>query len=367
MRILYVINGFDPGGAEHGLLTLIRGGFFQEHDLEVIGLCRGRGNLLQPIERALGAEKVSVARDEDRFSVAGFLYAALAVWKAIRRFKPDLVVLSLKQANLIGRLLLVGYPGIRCVSFEHISHYRAKRFQGLYGVLLYLLSFRVNQVWADCQSTLDSTRRYFVRSIERKGSVVPLFVADEHVVAKSDYSLGETIRVVAAGRLVDRKNFDVILKAVLALRDDGLNVVLDIFGEGPERDNIAALTESLGLIRHVKLHGYCPDWVPEAAKGDIFVNTGDTEGFCIVAAEAMLAGLPVVAVDVGGISEYGADRINMLKIARAETAALISALAELIADEDLRRKLGERARLDMLSAYSGEALRRRGSELLQLS
>ena len=45
MRILYVINGFDPGGAEHGLLTLVDSGFFAGHDLKILALCQGRGHL----------------------------------------------------------------------------------------------------------------------------------------------------------------------------------------------------------------------------------------------------------------------------------------------------------------------------------
>ena len=45
MRILYVVNGFDRGGAEHGLLTLVENGAFEQHELRVLALCRGRGDL----------------------------------------------------------------------------------------------------------------------------------------------------------------------------------------------------------------------------------------------------------------------------------------------------------------------------------
>ena len=42
-------------------------------------------------------------------------------------------------------------PRLTCVAFEHIAEYRARRFQGLYGPLLHLLSRRVDEVWADCE------------------------------------------------------------------------------------------------------------------------------------------------------------------------------------------------------------------------
>ena len=54
MRILYVINGFDPGGAEHGLLTLVESGAFEGHDLRVLTFCRGRGDLAERIVATLG-------------------------------------------------------------------------------------------------------------------------------------------------------------------------------------------------------------------------------------------------------------------------------------------------------------------------
>ena len=54
MRILYVVNGFDPGGAEHGLLTLVENGAFEGHDLRVLAFCRGRGDLADKIGARLG-------------------------------------------------------------------------------------------------------------------------------------------------------------------------------------------------------------------------------------------------------------------------------------------------------------------------
>ena len=71
------------------------------------------------------------------------------------------MVLSLKQANVVGRLAALLLPRLTCVAFEHIAEYRARRLQRLYGPLLRLLSTRVDEVWADCGETLEETRRYF--------------------------------------------------------------------------------------------------------------------------------------------------------------------------------------------------------------
>ena len=112
------------------------------------------------------------------------------------------------------------------------------------------------------------------------------------------------------------------------------------------------------------LAGYRQDWYHEAVDHDIFVNLSDTEGFCIVVAEAMAAGLPVIATAVGGMREYGIDGQNMVRLKTLDAATLVSTVERLTADEDLRRRLGERARQDMIAQHSPAAMRARGRTIL---
>lgn len=353
-RILYVINGFDPGGAEHGLLTLVRSGFFAGHDLSVMGLCRGRGALADEIASALGQGRFELVASGDRLTFRDCCLGAVALWRALRRQRPDLVILSLKQANVVGRAVLCAFPRIRCISFEHIARYRARRAERIYGGLLWLLSFRVDEIWADCRETLEATRRYFIAR-RRREAVVPLFQADVGI-QKVDYEIVGPIRIVGAGRLVDRKNFDVLIDAIAQLRGEGGDVRLDIFGDGPEKETLARKIDAEGLGEAVRLLGHVERWLAQAASCDIFVNMSDTEGFCIVVAEALSAGLPVIATNVGGIRDYGVDGMNMLKLPAVDAALLASAVGRLVADKELRRGLGEHGRADMWRDYSAEAI-----------
>lgn len=363
MRILYFINGFDPGGAEHGLLTLVESGFFSGHDLHVMGICRGRGGLADALRGSLGEGKLKIVDDREDLTLRACVAAAFALAREIRRFRPDVVVLSLKQANVVGRFVLQAFPGPRCVSFEHISRYRARRAEAVYGKLLAALSGRVDEVWSDCEETLEATRPYF-RKPSRREAVVPLFRVRPGGAVKTDYSAGALLRIAAAGRLVDRKNFDRLILAVKALIGRGTPAALTIFGDGPEHERLKGLISNSGLEAHVRLAGYRDRWFEEAADSDLFVNASDTEGFCIVVAEAMSVGLPVVATDVGGIREYGRDNENMLKVADAGIEALLAAIQELAGDEKLRRSLGQHAREDICRRYSEEGIRERGRSVL---
>ena len=361
MRLLYVINGFDPGGAEHGLLTLVEQGFFDGHDLRVLAFCHGRGPLADRIRAALGDERVLIVNAGNRLSTRACVAGAWAVWQQFRRWEPDVAILSLKQANVIGRAVAVLFPSIRCVSFEHIERYQARRFGWVYQYLLYALSWRVEEIWADCQQTLDATGQYFTARA-RRHFVVPLFTAHDHHPVKTDYEQTGAFRVAAAGRLVARKNFARLIEAAAELAAHR-TLYVDIFGDGPERAALQARIERCGLAECVHLHGYRPDWLEAATAADVFVNLSDNEGFCIVVAEAMSAGLPVVATNVGGIREYGIDRTNILTLPEADPGRVVATLDALSRDPGRRAALGRAARAHMRRLYEPEAFRQLGRKI----
>jgi glycosyltransferase involved in cell wall biosynthesis len=360
MRILYVVNGFDPGGAEHGLLTLVENGAFEDHDLRVLAFCRGRGDLADLIAARLG-KRVHFVTNGDTLTLWACAAGFFRILRTSFGFRPQKMVLSLKQANVVGRSAALLMPRLTCVAFEHTADYRAQRFQGLYGPLLRLLSSRVDEVWADSAETLEKTRRYFLPR-RREGHVIPVFIATGHGPFKTEYGLGSGVRLAAAGRLVAGKNLPLLIEAIVQLRAENVDVTLDVYGEGPERRAIEALLVERDLLDRVTLHGYRSDWLRQTTDADIFLNLSEVEGFCIVVAEAMLAGLPVIAVDVGGIRDYGRDGENMLKLPAPDAQGTRIAILRLMGDPSLRERLGRRARADMLQGYDAVACRQQVAE-----
>lgn len=358
MRILYVINSFDPGGAEHGLLTLIESGGFDGHELRVLALCRGRGPLADKFVERLGSEHVRFVSMNERLTLWASALGFFRILITSAFFQPHKLILSLKQANVVGRFAAILMPWMTCVAFEHSALYRARRLPGLYGPLLRLLSWRVNEVWADCTETLEETRCYYLPR-KRACHIISLFSTSAASVSKTDYAIGPVLRLAAAGRLIPEKNVALIVDLVARLRSKGVVARLDIFGDGPEHGALLQQIRAHALQTDVCLRGYCADWIEQLTEADVFINLSEREGFCIVVGQAMSAGLPVIAVDVGGIRDYGRDGENMLKLVAVNLDLACNLVQCLREDASLRERLGQQARTDMLRHYDATACKNR--------
>jgi glycosyltransferase involved in cell wall biosynthesis len=115
-------------------------------------------------------------------------------------------------------------------------------------------------------------------------------------------------------------------------------------GEGPARAAVESEIGRLGLDAFVALTGDRDD-VPELlATSDVFVLSSRSEGGPISVLEAMAAGLPVVASDVGGVREQVDEGVSGLLVPAGDPAALAAALERVLGDPQLRRDLGAAGR-----------------------
>lgn len=171
------------------------------------------------------------------------------------------------------------------------------------------------------------------------------------------------IGVVA--RLDLQKGFEYLFQAVRGLSESypGLKVV--IVGEGPDRAAIDAMIRRLGLEDQVKLAGQRNDMPAVYADMDIFVLPSLNEGLPMTVLEAMAASRPVIATRVGAIPKVVADGHTGLLVEPGDVFGLRGAIFRVLANPDLRRRLGQQARDRVLQHYTSDIMARRYAELYE--
>lgn len=159
-------------------------------------------------------------------------------------------------------------------------------------------------------------------------------------------------RIVAVGRLVEKKGFDVLINAAAELRRRGVNFSVEIIGGGELEDELRARIERLGLGNLVEMTGPLPQ--PEVkrriAGATVFAapcvtgEDGNRDGLPTVLLEAMALGTPSVSTPVTGIPEVIAHGETGLLVREGDALMLARALELLLGDIELGERLARNAR-----------------------
>jgi glycosyltransferase involved in cell wall biosynthesis len=173
-----------------------------------------------------------------------------------------------------------------------------------------------------------------------------------------------TLHVLAVGRMVEKKGFDVLVEACAELRDRGVTFDAAIVGQ-PDRQSqeIEARIARHALVGRVRLPGPMgqQDLLAEYRQASVLCMPSrllpdDRDGIPNVLVEAMAAGTPVVASAVSGIPELVEHEVNGLLVPPEDPAALADALERLHADAALRRAVVEGGRATVGERFDGERL-----------
>jgi len=141
-------------------------------------------------------------------------------------------------------------------------------------------------------------------------------------------------------RLDPIKNHELALRALCKLKDRGINVVMLIVGDGPERQRIENLVGELGLERQVRIVGYSSTPECYVSISDIYLLTSFSEGTSMTLLEAMSLGVAVVATEVGGNPEIITDGQTGCLVPSDDLDALVDVLQGLLSQPEKLSQLG---------------------------
>jgi glycosyltransferase involved in cell wall biosynthesis len=173
----------------------------------------------------------------------------------------------------------------------------------------------------------------------------------------------ERVRLIAVGRHVEKKGFDLLIDAVAMLQVRGLDIECRLIGEdGPVTATLKSRIASAGLTDTVRIDPPEPHarLRQSYAEADIFVlpcridDSGDRDGIPNVLAEAMATGLAVISTNVSGIPEIVRDGENGLLVQPDTVDQLAEAIADLVSDPERRRALGAAASATIQTIFDAD-------------
>lgn len=336
MRIAYVINSVEGGGAALPLPAIVdvlqRGGA----DVRVLALTRRNGRALAPMVAAGLDVLVRDGGDTDHRAAFAWLD------REILAMRPTHIWTSLTRATLLGQL--VGWRRrVPVVSWQHNAYLKPANAR------LLRMTQRLSKLWiGDSEVVTRLTAERLGVSGDRliRWSI---FRADPDAPVAAPWRPGEPVRIGTLGRLHPAKGYDVLIDALARLGPLSVAFEVSIAGDGALRASLEAQARQAGVTT-LRLTGYVDPahYLPTL---HLYVQPSRREGFGIAAHEAMLAGLPVLASAVGQLPHSIRVGETGALVPPGDADALAQALRDLLAAPERLSEMGAASRAAALDRF----------------
>lgn len=337
-RILMAIRPSEGGAFEH-VTSLARGLAAQGHEVALLG---PHGH-----HRGLGLEVIELEIVR-RPSPAADLRAVAGLARAVRDYRPDIVHAHGSKGGVMSRLARLATPRTPLIftphGFAFAGHFARRMEKGAYRVAERALAPLASRTICVCEAEATLARTV--------GAARRVRVVYNGIEPPGEIPVDPTVRVLGAkGPLVgvlsglrSGKGLETMIDALSRLHSAGSHAQLVVAGEGQERDRLERLAAERGVAESVHLLGQSPD--PYAFLGalDVFVLPSWAESFPYSVLEAMAAGRPIVATNVGGVPEAIEDGASGLLVPPRDAPRLTEAVAALLDDGERSTELGKAAK-----------------------
>ncbi|QJI16862.1 MULTISPECIES: glycosyltransferase family 4 protein [unclassified Pseudomonas] len=340
MRIVYVITRSDTmGGASVHLLDLASGA--QKAGHEVVILVGGEGVFLKHAS-ARGIRVVSlkfVVREIDFFKD---MLALFELRKYIKEINPDLIHLHSSKVGILGRVTakLLRIPVVFTAHGWAFTEGVSPRSRAVYKV--------VERVMARFASRIVTVSDYDRNIALRAGIGNDKLISTVHngmPALDKEFSIFQDTalpKMIMVARFDEQKDQLCLIRALESLKD--MQWELEFVGDGPSIFYVRQLVKEIGLEGRVQFSGACDDVPRRLADAQLFLLITNWEGLPLTILEAMRAGLPVIASDVGGVSEAVENEQTGFLVGRNDVDTLSATIRTMLSSAKLRSEMGDAGR-----------------------
>lgn len=287
-KIFHIITSLNIGGTEKFLLTVLRN-LNGKYDFSV-GYLKERGQTADEIDK-LGIP----VKKFNFFSLANFL----------KKNKPQIIHTHLYRANIIGRIAgkISGTPTI-ISSQRSIDGWKNKKLYFIYVLMDNLTSHFCNKIIANSEyakHVLQTREKIYRTEIDVIQNYSPIVLPSLETL--SENNLNHIFKVGFVMRLHKEKGAYLIPEIIKNVMEKNKNIRFSIYGNGPEYNNIQKEIDKYNLTKNIIFFGWQNNIEDIYNNIDLLILPSEEESFPQAALESMSYGVPVIASDVGGVSE----------------------------------------------------------------
>jgi glycosyltransferase involved in cell wall biosynthesis len=348
VRICCIVSSLGAGGAERVISLLANEWAARGRDVTIVTLSVAEADAFE-LDHRVGRLCLDLER-ESRWPGQAVKHNALKI-RSLRRtvasLEPHVVITFVDTVNVLALLSCTGL-GVPVVISErvHPTHNDLGR--------LWSLLRRLTYPRADALVVQSEAIRAWAEGVVpmRRVHVIPNPVGGKFAAGGRQVRSARRSIVLAVGRLVPQKGFDLLIKAFRVLVTRHREWSLVFIGRGPEEAGLRRLAAELLPEGEVSFIGVVKDLQPYYETASICVVPSRFEGFPNVLVEAMASGCAVIAADCpGATSEIVQHGINGLLVPPEDVGALAREMERLVRDDNERTRLGARA-LEVASRFS---------------
>lgn len=332
MKISFVITKAEAGGAQSHVAELIDGVRCNHQ----VCLATGEEGWLTEQARSRDVPVTIIPDLVHPIRPLQDVRACRQVKEWLLREQPDLLHAHSSKAGLVGRIAarMSGIPSV----------FTAHGWAFTDGATMARKLVAMPSEWLAARTGGDIICvSNYDRNLARRYALVPDWrlhtvwngIAD--TVWRSAAGCRPELVITMVARFAAPKDHATVLEAIAEVTDQPWR--LRLIGDGPLLAESKVLASSLGIEGRVEFTGLRTDVETLLAQSDVFVLSSRFEGLPISIIEAMRAGLPVVASDVGGVSEL-VDAATGILVPAGDVAGLAGNLRRLLCDTELRARLG---------------------------
>lgn len=357
MRVCHVIHALTPGGAEQVLVDLAGAAAGAGLEMSVLSLMAFDERAVhRPVLERTGVQVRSLGLST-RWDPRAFARADAT----IRALRPDVLHTHLKHADLVGASVALR-RGMPQVSTLHVIEDRPS---GLGHVKRAAARLVRDRVAARTIAVSEAQRAWYVerlggdpqRTVLIRNGVTapPVAGAVDRAALRAEFAVPEGALVaVTAAVLRPGKGIPDLLDALQRLPTD-VSVVVVVAGDGPEREALEArAARSPTVTARVRFAGWRTDVPALLAAADLVVHPSHADALPTAVVQAMAAGVPAVATDVGGTAEVVGQDAGRL-VPPHNPVRLAEALADVLRDHELRQRMASCARARYESEFRVDA------------